>query len=378
MGRKYYQKKMENSMLPPRDLADIIVAKAVTQPTPEEQARAERLAMLENLRITTATKVEAERYALSVDGVGFFALDDIHALKSKQKAGKTTVLKVCTSALMAGELFRVKCELEAPTVMWLDTEQKPSDVKTIINDVCWLADKDARYIDEHLRLFQLRTLNYGTLVSDTRLLIEAYHPQVVLIDGIVEFVASFNDEQISRQLIKELMMMAEEFHCAMVCVLHENKSVDDQNMRGHLGTVLAQKAGTVLQCRKSSAGVITVSCPDSRHGQMPEWSIRYDNDGVIRDAEEQRLLEVESSRMAKCERQRSESARLDKERTELVLETIRQNGGAVERSELTKQLVEKLQRNRSTVANLISDMMGRVLMEDGRLVKIHPDYAFNP
>ena len=129
-------------------------------------------------------------------------------------------------------------------------------------------------------------MNYETLLGDTRMLIERVQPQVVLVDGVVDYVASFNDEMLSRQLINELMLMAQDYHCAIVCVLHENKASDDENMRGHLGTVLAQKAGTVLQCHKSKQGIITVSCPDSRHGAMPEWSICYDAQGHMHDADE--------------------------------------------------------------------------------------------
>lgn len=246
-------------------MVDNIVSEAVNQPSADEQAKAERMELLWGLRIKSDTVVEPEQYVLSVDGVGFFAQDDVHGLKSKQKAGKTTVLKVCSAALMSEQVMRVKSEMDHPVVLWLDTEQKPADVKAIVDDVKQLSGVSDDYLDEHLFLFPLRKMNYETLLNDTRLLIEQVQPQVMLVDGVVDYVASFNDEVLSRQLIHDLMMLAQEHHCAIVCVLHENKASDDENMRGHLGTVLAQKAGTVLQCHKSKQGIITVSCPDSRH-----------------------------------------------------------------------------------------------------------------
>lgn len=356
-------------------LVSDIVSQTAEMMSEAEQKRQERLELLRGLRITSKTEVEQEQYALSVDGVGFFALDDVHGLKSKQKAGKTTVNKVCAAALMAGQQFRVKSELEEATVLWVDTEQKPADVKAIIDDVCLLSGRDANYVDEHLRLFQLRKMNYETLIEDFRLLMEDNHPQVALVDGVVEFVASFNDEQTSRKLVKDLMMLAEEYHCAVVCVLHENKAADDQNMRGHLGTVLAQKAGTVLQCMKSLTGVITVTCPDSRHGQMPEWSIVYDGEGHLHDADEQRRQEVELSRMSKKQRQEAESARIEKERVDAALTIIRDNGGAISRSLLTAKLVEQTGRSRSTVATFITKQLGQTLVETSRGIEAHPDHA---
>lgn len=341
---------------------DEIVGAAAQMTTAEEQSRQERLALLRGLRITSQTVVEPEQYALSVDGVGFFAMDDIHGLKSKQKAGKTTVFKVCTSALMGGSQFRVKSELTEPTVLWMDTEQKPADVRAIIDDVIRLSGKDAEYIDEHLKLYQLRKMNYETLISDTRLLIEDSHPQVVLIDGVVEFVASFNDEQTSRKLIKDLMMLAEEFHCAIVCVLHENKAADDQNMRGHLGTVLSQKAGTVLQCQKDAAGVITVSCPDSRHGQMPEWSIRFDGNGQIIDADLERFQKQQAIREEKAAKRKAEQEKMLQQRLDIAQRIITERGGSIPRNELTKKLEEQTKLDRSTVSRFISKMV-----KDGKL-----------
>lgn len=72
-----------------------MVGEAVSQPTNEEQQRRERLAALAAMRVASGTEVPAEEPTLTVDGVGVFALGDIHGLKGKQKCGKTTMLKVC-------------------------------------------------------------------------------------------------------------------------------------------------------------------------------------------------------------------------------------------------------------------------------------------
>ena len=351
---------------------DNIVSEAVNQPSADEKVKAERLKLLWDLRIKTDTVVAPERYALSVDGVGFFAQDDLHGLKSKQKAGKTTVLKVCSAALMSGQAMRVKSEMEHPVVLWLDTEQKPADVKAIVDDVKLLSGVSDDYLDEHLFLFPLRKMNYETLLGDTRMLIERVHPQVVLIDGVVDYVASFNDEVLSRQLIHELMMLAQKHHCAIVCVLHENKASDDENMRGHLGTVLAQKAGTVLQCHKSKQGIITVSCPDSRHGAMPEWSICYDAQGHMHDADEMHRQEVEREKMSKKERQQLEKEQREKERVDMALTAVRDAGGCLSRKELTEKLIDLFGVKRPTVATFITGQLGKTLVQTEDGIEVHP------
>lgn len=339
-----------------------IVGEAVNQPTADEQAQEERLAILDATRITTSTEVEPEVYSLTVDGVGIFALSDIHGLKGKQKSGKSAVLKVCVAALLAGQQFRVKSEQEAPMVLFLDTEQQAADVKLVIDELKHMTKCTDDYIDRHLRLYSLRRMSYDTLLGDTRLLIEKFRPQVVFIDGLVDYISSFNDEVLSRQLIHNLLVLCEENHCAIVNVLHENKASDDENMRGHLGTVLAQKAGSVLQCRKSRTGIINVTCSDPRHGQMPAWNIGFDSEGHLMDAD---LIHQQEVRAAKEQRDAQRQAERDlivKQRLDTALNIIRLYSGCIHRSELTSKLVERLGLSRPVISRFISQML-----KDGKL-----------
>ena len=360
----------------PQVLADVIVAQAVAQPSSEEQVRAQQLAGLTALRILTSTVVEAEQYALSVDGVGFFALGDIHGLKGKQKTGKSAVLKVCVAASLSGQQFRVKSELAEPTVLFIDTEQKVSDVKLIIDELKTMTQCSDEYIDQHLHLFSLRRKSYDSLLGDTRLLIEEIKPQVVFIDGLVDYVASFNDEVMSRQLIHELLQICEEHGCAIVNVLHENKAADDQNMRGHLGTVLSQKSGSVLQCQKAKSGIISVSCPDARHGNMPTWNIRFNSEGHLVDADQQRQAELQAERERKAAARQETKELQQEQRLNATLHLIAEKDGSILRNELTKKLETELKLSRSTVSKFITQMVkdGK-LYENGKMITASPDVA---
>lgn len=338
-------------------VADAIVSEGVNQMTEQERQAAEALAELEALRIKTDTETPPEEPSLSVDGVGFFALNDIHAVKAKQKQGKTSALKVCAGALLSQSLFRLKGELQDPTLLWLDTEQKAADVKLVLTDIQQMTGLGSDYIDRHLLLYPLRKKNYETLKNDMTLLIKAHRPQVVFIDGIVDFVSSFNDEVESRQLIHELLMVCEEHHCAIINVLHENKAADDSNMRGHLGTMLSQAAGTVLECHKSRSGIITVSCSDPRHGVTPPWSIRFDKEGRIVDADAERQAEKQQSQELRKQQKQTEKEKVEKERLTTALAVIRDSGGAIKRNELTGMLVEKLGVSRSTVSKMLTEQI---------------------
>ena len=332
-----------------------IVGEAVKQPTAEEQKREERRQALATMRVASTTEVEPEQPALTVDEVGLFALGDIHGLKGKQKCGKTTALKVCLAAWMQGSQFRVMTGLEAPRVLYLDTEQKQSDVKLIVTDVIQMTGLAAEYVDDHLQVYALRRRDFNLLLDDMRLLISDFRPTVVIVDGIVEFVASFNDESMAKQLIHDLLCISEDRRLAMVCVLHTNKADDDHNMRGHLGTMLAQKAGTVLECKKDKgSSVITVMCSDARHAEMPEWSIMFNEDGCIVDADERHRQVLEKRRQDLQQKRQEAAEKKQKDRLDYTLKCIFDNGGSISRKQLTEILVKKFDIKRPTVSSLIS------------------------
>jgi len=353
-----------------------LVDEATSMPTNDEQQRTERLQTLAAMRIQSTTEVPAEVPALTVDDVGLFSLGDIHGLKGKQKCGKTTALKVCLSAWMLGQQFRIVSGLEQPRVLYLDTEQKASDVKLIVTDVIQMTGRSAEYIDDHLQVYALRRRDYNLLLDDLRLLVDDYRPQVVIVDGIVEFVASFNDESMAKQLIHDLLCISENYQLAMVCVLHTNKADEDHNMRGHLGTMLAQKAGTVLECKKErGSSVITVSCSDARHAEMPDWSIAFAEDGRIEDADERHRQALEQHRLSIQQRRQEAIAEKQKERLDYALMAIRDNGGMISRKQLTEILVKKFELKRPSVANFISRQIGESLEEENGMIRAKDEAA---
>ena len=355
-----------------------IVGEAVNQPTAEEKERERLRKILGEIRIRTDTVVPDLEYALEVDGTGFFARRDIHAVKAKAKAGKTTTLKVFIAALLQGEMFRVKSLLEKPRIVFFDTEQNRKDTKSILDDVAAMTGLSPEVIDSQVVLHSLRRVDREDLLPLLCQALMDEKPDVVFVDGIVEFVSSFNDESESKQIIKDLLGLSEEYNCAIICVLHTNKADEDHNTRGHLGTMLAQKAATVLECKKErGSSVITVSCSESRHEEPTEWSIMFAEDGRIVDATEQRKLQLEQ-RKAEQQQKRQEALEKEKqERLQKCLTILRDKGGAVSRKQLTEILVKVFVRKRPTVASYISEWLKEeAIFEDSNgLIQASKEFA---
>jgi hypothetical protein len=186
---------------------------------------------------------------------------------------------------------------------------------------------------------------------------------VVIFDGTVDLVKSFNDEEESHTLINKLIVLCDQHHCSIINVLHENKSGDDHNMRGHLGTMMAQKASTVLQCKKEN-NIIKVSCSDSRHRAMPDWYLTYDANGHIVDPQDTSVPVL------------TPSQKVEKDRQEIIKAIIQEKGGQISRRELTEELIQKLHLKRPTVANFITKQVDGFLMEVNGMIQLAPELPF--
>ena len=337
--------------------------KAVVQPTKESIENGRILEEMKSLRIKTDTVIPPELPILSIDGIPIFEQGDIAAIKGKQKAGKTTVLKAMVGAWLKGSLFRLKSEKEGAKVLWLDTEQKQHDVRQIVLDICQMTSLSPDYINNHLMVYTVRKLAQNVLLNRTELLISTYRPDVVIIDGIVDFIKSFNDEEASHTLINQLIVLCDQYHCTIVNVLHENKNGEDQNMRGHLGTMMAQKASTVLRCKKNN-GIITISCTDSRHRAMPDWYLTYDAYGHIVDPQDISVTAI------------TPAQKKENERKEIVKRIIQEHGGQITRKELNSKLEKELHLNRTTVATFITKLLKGMLMEVNNMIQLAPELPF--
>ena len=337
--------------------------KAVVQPTKESIENDRFLEEMKSLRIKTDTVIPPELPILSIDGIPVFEQGDIAAIKGKQKEGKTTVLKAMVGAWLKGSLFRLKSEKKGVKVLWLDTEQKQYDVRQIVLDICQMTGLTPDYINSHLMVYSVRKLAQNVLLNRTELLISTYRPDVVIVDGIVDFVKSFNDEEASHTLINQLIVLCDQYYCTIVNVLHENKNGEDHNMRGHLGTMMAQKASTVLRCKKNN-GIITVSCTDSRHRAMPDWYLTYDAYGHIIDPQDTSVPKL------------TPAQKKENDRKEIVKRIVQEHGGQITRKELNRELEKEFHLNRTTVATFITKLLKGMLMEVNDKIQLAPELPF--
>jgi plasmid maintenance system killer protein len=144
-------------------------------------------------------------------------------------------------------------------------------------------------------------------------------------------------------------------------------------MRGHLGTMLAQKAGTVVECKKQG-GIISVTCSESRHQEMPEWSIMFDGEGHIVDADEQHQQFIEQRKADQQQKRKEETERKQKERLDYALKCIDDYGGSINKKQLIEIMMKKFELKRPSISNHLSMWINdhRIYDVNG-MIQITPD-----
>lgn len=103
-------------------------------------------------------------------------------------------------------------------------------------------------------------------------------PDIIFIDGVRDLLQDFNSLEQSNELIQWLLSLTAEYGCTIVSVLHQNKSKEDGNMRGHLGTELLNKLTDCFEVSKKD-GKFLVTCTDSRNVPATDFAFSIDANG---------------------------------------------------------------------------------------------------
>ncbi len=202
-------------------------------------------------RITPETDLPPMMPLFSMFDVPCFYRGELVADCGKAKAGKTLFLSILMAACLKGEVLDLKRqEAEALKVLWIDTEQSQQSTQEIMKDRIMPLAGVERLDDDQFYAFNLRGLGSEKRKRLVEAALLSIRPDIAIIDGIKDLMTDINDAVQATALMENLMRLAKETNCCIVCVLHLNKSEQDRNMRGSIGTELTNKAFEVFQCER--------------------------------------------------------------------------------------------------------------------------------
>lgn len=220
------------------------------------------------------------QYTLELNGVGCISQGDIQGVVAGQKQGKTHLFILLAASMLGCADFGFKSLVPAANILYADTEQAEADAANVATKIHTLMNWPTDRNNDRLRLICLRPKTVKerlpVIISEAK----KYKPTALFIDGLVDLVTDFNDLRESSDVIQSLMRLSSDIDCAVLCALHLNKSKDNDNPRGHIGSFLIQKASDVFRVSKTTDGIFNVTEIDCRHRPIDDFSFGLDGHGV--------------------------------------------------------------------------------------------------
>ena len=216
-------------------------------------------------------------FLLHYNGIGCIPCGDLQVITGKQKTGKTFACLSMEVAMLRGDFMGFEALKDEIRVLHVDTEQSPGNVVKKAKTAHSLCGWPESVGNERFNILSLRECSYEERLRITLEAIERYKPHFVFIDGIRDLCKDFNDIGESAKLVNELMRVSSQHRCAVMSVLHDNKA--DGNMRGHLGSELANKCSEVYQVSKKD-DTVQVEQTVCRNMPIEKWAFRIDDNGI--------------------------------------------------------------------------------------------------
>ena len=214
----------------------------------EETALSPKMLLLEQLRITPEKQLKPMEFLFHLYDKPCFPRRELVAITGKAKSGKTFVTSMLMACCQSRDVLAFQRIGDEPLrVLWYDTEQSDESTQDILkNRVMRMVDGDGMLFD----IFNVRGVAWKERRDLLREAVTRCKPDLVIVDGIRDLVNDINDGVLAQEVMEELMHLATEHDCCIVCVLHQNKSGEDHNLRGWIGTELMNKAFEVYSCEK--------------------------------------------------------------------------------------------------------------------------------
>ena len=250
-----------------------------------------------------------------------FARGELVAVSGKAKSGKTFVCSVLMTLCFSPQVLTL--ERKEPgelSVMWYDTEQSEESTQDILKNrvLPMTGISEGDFPADRFQIFNVRGESYSDRLKMLELAVPRYKPDLVILDGIRDLVADINDGVVAQDVVERLMHLASDNRCCMVCVLHQNKSVEDKNLRGWIGTELKNKAFEVYECAKSAERIFTWAQTDTRKYDITDKvQFSVDESGIPYLCTPEQLLEAQYEAQRKAAEQMQRQGRTGNKYPEL-------------------------------------------------------------
>ena len=203
-------------------------------------------------RITPDTTVPQHDFLFRWGNQPCYARGELVALTGKAKSGKTFVCSLLMALAVRSQLMGLSRLHDKPLrVVWIDTEQSEDSTHEILcHRIGALIGEPIP--DDQFFVYNLRRDNWQDRLAWAELCIVQAKPDLVIFDGIRDVVGDINNYTEAQTVLDKLLSLASWTQACIVCVLHQNKALEDKTLRGALGTELQNKSYETYECQKDS------------------------------------------------------------------------------------------------------------------------------
>lgn len=251
---------------------------------------------------------------LKLDGKRISTAGNLTAISAQAKHGKSAAVGAMLAAIFAhpedgGDFLGFEAEpANGKAVVHFDTEQSPYDAWQLVSRAMRRAGLPM--MPRNLRSYavldltaenKLRALRNGL----ARAAKECGGIHSIFIDGVADLAMSVNDEAEAIALVEELVILAVQYSCPIICVIHENPAQPGfaGKTRGHLGSQIERKAESNLRVKKDGDEVSVIFSDGKQRGPaIPEATaprFRYcEKEGMHISCEPAGVAKAEAAREA--------------------------------------------------------------------------------
>ena len=233
------------------------------------------------LRFDPSVTPPEDETCLVIADIPIGARGNLSVLGGKSKVGKgalvSAVLGSAQRGLEYGRGDTICIEwsgTDTGAIIHLDTEQSAADWHGLVTRSVTRSGRSS--VSDRLLSLQLVRFSRKERMAILREVMRREKQDkgsvdLVVIDGVADLCVSPNDEAEALELVSQLHALAQEYHCAIFCVLHENPGAENGKTRGHLGSELNRKAFANLRIDKdTTTSVSTLYGTDMRKRDIPK------------------------------------------------------------------------------------------------------------
>lgn len=206
---------------------------------------------LKNRKFVNGFKPQEEKILFTIEGKNIGTSQSFVTFQGLPKAGKSTfITSIIASAYTTWDIFN--CKLNFPKdrkrLCYIDTESSDYDYYRVLERIRQQIITDL--LPHNFDSFLFREDN----ANDIKQMIEQYLEEnkdcsIIVIDGVLDLIANFNDVEQSFYLVQWLKKITKKYDLLVLLVLHLGKK--DQNSIGHIGSYLDRKSQSVLRIEKN-------------------------------------------------------------------------------------------------------------------------------